>query len=266
MTYVQIDDQVNHDDQPDEVEQAPVEDAVVGAGAAEAPSDEAAPAEGAAEAVASATADESESGSRDEPASPPDDQIRRYEDMLARERAERERLEGQQFAVEQEKRQIAQQKAQEQWDQLQRQARRRADGMGYQEGLDHMQQFYQQREQALMQTAQQMTQQATTEQYRQHVIEEYGLTKDDAALLGADPYQFDSIGRSLKQRNESTQSEISSLRKEMEQLRRQAQAQQRLQSGVDQTGGSTGRPLPNDLSQLPTKDHLRALMEQGGML
>lgn len=241
-------------------EQVPLEDAVAGMDAPQdqGPSNEAAPFDGAMD-----VGTEQESG---EEAAPLDDQLRRYEEELAQERARAERLEARQAELDQREREIKQRQAREQWEQLQKRAEQHASTLGFDEAMDFMRDFYRQQNDATLQAAQEMTQQVYAQQYRAHVIEQYGLSQDDAALLGNDPYRFDEVAKSLKNRTSSTSKEIEALRKELDQLRRGQQAQKRIQSGVDRTGGIGGQPLPNDLSQLSEKDHLRALMQQGGLL
>lgn len=209
--------------------------------------------------------DEADGGS---PAQGPsqDELIARYEAMLSQERAEKARLEQERQAVQIERQQIQAQQAQAQWDQLEAQALAHARTLDYDQALQYMADFSRQRTQAVMGAAQQMTQQVNIAQFRQHVIQKYGLSSEDAARLGSDPYQFDPIGASIKAEREHTNSKIGALEKQIEQLKRQSQAQARIASGVDRSGGPGGQPLPNDLSKLTHKEELRALMQQGGMI
>ena len=173
--------------------------------------------------------------------------------QLAQERRQLEQLR----AAEQ--RQIAQQ----QWQAQRGQIREQAKQFDYDQALDYVINNFTAREDALLQAASQSTEQAQTEGWAQDVMQRFGLDpKKDRNRLGNDPYQFEALAATVKE----DRAEMAELRKQLKQIQRGNQAQARLATGVDRTGGGQGRPLPKNLRDLSPEEHLRVLFQQNGVL
>jgi hypothetical protein len=237
------------------------------------PSDDAAPFEGAADQPELTEAGETETESG-EPQPSPDEIRAQYEariaEIEANAAAERQRV-----AQERHEEQVRQQQrnaevAAQQWQSLEQQALAQAAEMSYEDSHRHLASFYRQREQAILAASQQTTQQVQMEreQYRaerylrEEVIPKYGLTPDDAAeFVGMDPRAYHLRAERLANDRKTRTSELDALRKEVEQLKRGAAAQRRIDSGVDRPGGPNGQPLPRDMDSMPLRDMTRLVLQ-----
>ncbi len=164
------------------------------------------------------------------------------------------------------KQQLVQQQreqARQQWSAQAGQIVEQAKQFDYDQALQYMAGQFIQREQTLLQAAEQSTVQTQTEGYAQHIMDTYGLDpKKDRKRLGNDPYQFEALASIVKE----DRAEKAALEKQLKQIQRGGQAAQRLASGVDRTGGGQGRPLPKNLSDLSPEEHLRVLFQQNGVI
>ena len=161
--------------------------------------------------------------------------------------------------------QIAQQQreqARQQWQAQAGQIVEQARKLDYDDALNYVVNNFVQREQAILQAAEQSTMGTHTEQWASHLIKEYGLDPEDRAALGNDPYQMEALAQVAKRNREK----FANLEKQIKQTQRGQAAQARLASGVDRTGGGQGRPLPQDLRDLSPEDHLKAIFQQAGVI
>lgn len=174
-----------------------------------------------------------------------------YEQDVARERAERERL-----AAENQRYQQAMHQAQVQAWQAQRQQRidehfRQTQGLDYDAAIAANQQFvrqmdaeHQQALQAAQWQANLAVQWAQINATADSLIQRYGLTPDDRVLIGNDPQQMEQNAARLKVQRDET----AAIRKEFAALKNQLRAQGALANPAYRQGGARPGGVP------PTQD------------
>lgn len=214
---------------------------------------------------------EGEYDSGDEPPVPtPVELLAQREAELEAERSERIRLQQERDAIQAQaayqQRAVQQNQARQVWDQLEEEAKAQARNLDYDAAIDYMAEFSRQRTAATMQAAQQMTDRVYAKEYREHVINQYQLTPNDVTMLGANPYEFDARARAIVGSRQESQTKLADMEKQIQQLQRAVKSNRRLGSGADRGGMGNGQALPQDLSQLSSRDHIRVLMERGGLL
>ncbi len=194
---------------------------------------------------------------------PSEDSTPDYKALYEQTAAEKAQLAQERRQYEQQLAQQQREQARQQWSAQAGQIVEQAKQYDYDQAVQYVAQQFMQREQTLLQAAEQSTMQTQTEGYAQHVMEQYGLDpKKDRNRLGNDPYQFEALAATVKE----DRAEMAELRKQLKQIQRGNQAQARLATGVDRTGGGQGRPLPKNLRDLSPEEHLRVLFQQNGVL
>lgn len=256
------------------LDSAPIENAEAGddaafaallAGEQEAPADEATPFEGAPDDADEGEAPDAELDAGAEVPLPDPDEIRQqYEAQLQQLQERTQYLEQERQQREFQRQQQQREQAEWAWRQAEEQekvaARQEAErlGLDFENAIVHVQNrmgaFYNQRDQALRQVAQQMIEQQNIAGYREHLTQQYGLSAEDAMMLGNDTSRMHLIAERIASQRTQVQSELETMRKELDQLKRAQKAQKRMASGVDRTGGGQGRPLPKDWNDIPLRD------------
>jgi len=192
---------------------------------------------------------------------------RDYEAELAaeRQRADAAAERAQQYEQQELRRQQYEaQTLQQQWNQAQAEAKTYAKTLPYEEAIEYMDAFRQQREQALTQWGTDnfnRLQQTQITQQAEKIAKQNGLSEEDtqslvrAAMTTGDPQAMQVEATRLKNVYGTKDQEIAALRTRLERLEKQGRQQQR--SPLNRVGGSHGRPLPRDVKP-GSADHLRA--------
>ena len=193
-------------------------------------------------------------------------QLAQIQAQLEQERQYRMQLEQEREAFALQQSQFQAQQARAQWEQEEARVLAHAQTLDYDEALKFTQNFYRSAMQQRDQLAQQAVQRANTNLYRTEVVKNYGLSPEEAPMLGNDPYQFDVIAKAIAAKNAAISAELKTLREQVKQVSRGNRAADRLGTGIDKNGIGNSRGAPLDTSQLSTQEHLRLIMEQNGVL
>lgn len=180
-------------------------------------------------------------------------------------RAENERLkqERDQYAArmgqfEAQAQQAAMQQAAAQWDGLERQAVEYAKTLDYEQAIEYMRWFGNQRNEAVRANASAMVAQANAMAYQDQIVKQFNLTDEDRVLLGNDPRAYPMIAERIKRERDEYERRFADVQQQIKNTRLSNQAGARLASQADRMG-TTGRTVPPDWTKLSEHDQLRAL-------
>jgi hypothetical protein len=173
-------------------------------------------------------------------------------------RQERDQYATRMGAVEVERQQIATQQAQQQWDQMKAQAVAYAKTLDYDDAINYMAWFDDQRNEAVRQNAQNLVYQANAASYADQIIKQFNLNDEDRILLGTDTRNFPVIAERLRKERDEMDRRFAEMQKQVKNTRLSSQASQRLASNADRLG-PVGRSVPTDWTKLSSEDQLRAM-------
>lgn len=173
-------------------------------------------------------------------------------------RQERDQYATRMGAYEAQLQQAAMQQAAAQWDDLERQAVAYAKTLEYEQAIEYMRWFGQQRNEAVRTNANAMVAQANAMAYQDQIVKQFGLTDEDRVILGNDPRAYPMIAERIKRERDDINRRFAEVQQQVKTTRLSNQASQRLASNADRMG-TTGRSVPPDWTKLSEQDQLRAL-------
>lgn len=135
---------------------------------------------------------------------------------------------------------LAFQASQYAWQQEVEEHKKRTANLDYEEARKADESFYRNREQQVMNWAQQATAATYINAHAEKVIAYWGLNPEDRAMLGGDPNRMNDIAQSIATQRQQYRSELQETKKELKQLRNQIAANAALQNPAYRQGG--GRP------------------------